>query len=1491
VVAGPDVGVTASVDFPVVVGRDGDVAIRDPTVSRKHVRVEPESDVLRVTDLDSAGGVSINGHRQRHAEVGAGDDITLGNSTVRVLRLLRYADAVTGPSFRVRLQGREQVVAVREGLSIGRDATCEIRIDDPTVSRRHAVIHMVGGEVRLEDLGSANGTRIGGRQVHGTATLLDGAVVQVGTASAQLTFSEGSSHGSVSVRVTAEGSQRVDTLEIDAGAEATVAEVTRELARYVSVPEKELLLYRVDDGVLLHPDDRWAATDARPGDQYVVGVGDASSFGSAPALRSTRRSTAVNQLPRTVWPPPAHVVERIDAPESTSLRGRGVLWQILGGIGAILIGLTLVVVNPGYAVFGIITGGIGIISIAASILGEQSRRRHRLAEFRRKLDELDQALVQSRERQSAAYRSLSPSIDELRSWITTSSPRIWERRPRDVDALCPTIGIGSRATLMEVERSRGNDSPFASELDAVTSRNAALDRVPVIGPGPSVGSLGVSGHPDRVRSLLAHMIIEAAALHPPGQLRIWVAATTPGWEWTRWLPHIGGGGPSSDASGAADLLAGSAREMSEPNSGTLHLVVVPESSRRMEMGGQLAAARGEALFVVGSVERRDLPSGLAVVLDIDSHGGGTVVGVYPDVPLGAIEVAGVDERTAEELAIAIGRLGGPRRQAAPSGLVELLGLGSATQPDVVGAWHRPPTARLTTAVGSDDTGAPVTIGFRRDGPHGMIAGTTGSGKSELLQTILTGLALRHSPAHLSLFLVDFKGGSTFAPLASLPHVVGLVTDLEHDSSLATRALTALDAEIDRRKRLLEAARVPDVIAYERMESAEHPPLADLLVVIDEFALLVERQPDVRDRLDTIATQGRSLGIHLLLATQSPSGVISHAIRTNTNLWICLRVVTESESLEILGTRDAARIPDGSPGRAIIRLGAAQDLRTFQAARIARPVPDAETPVRITRLGGGLPTAVWTRESRLTELDLVVAHICATAEQLALEPVTPLWLPPLPSDLPASDVSFDDRPADRLVALVGRSDHPRQHEQLPFVFDLSAAGHALVTGMFGFGKTTALRQIATDLAVHSSPADVHVYGIDGGAGALAALTALPHVGDVVAVNDVERLTRLIDRLTRIVETRRDQLATSGTGSFLRWRTVNGTPWVVLLVDDYAAFREVAEQVELGRLLERFNSLLQNGPAVGVHLVVAATQAADLRTREVNVMLARLVLRASDVADYGLVDARFAPREGPGSVAGRGLAPGAVEVQVCRPDTDDIAEVVQRWAHAAERAPQPVRRLPSTVDLAALPANDRGVVLGVGGPDVEPVIVPTDFTSTVLLVAGPSQSGRSTALITVFSAMNPDPSLVLVVATRPSPLRALAAELGATLHTTAAGLDVALDAFSALTGTGRVLVVDDAEAISAATGVSHRLEQLLREAPETGTSVLVSARVNDLPGMFDPWARYLMSLRRVVLLQPTVDDAFLFGIKLPVIPPPVVPGRGLFINRGQATVVQVATGGGS
>lgn len=341
VITGPDTGASTSVDVPVVVGREGDLAVCDPTASRRRWRVEPEGDHLHLTDAGSAAGNTVNGRPMQDGQIAAGHVVMFGGSSVRVLRFARYTDTAGGPAVTVRQHGRDRTIAARDGTTIGRDPSCGIRVDDPSVSRNHAVFRISGTgragrptDAQRHDRGRSSAARL--------RDCLRRARHEVGTAAARLTYTEASTgNGPASVRVAPEASGVRTAVTVDASPESTVAQVTAEFARVLNLPDSQLLMYRNDDGALFHPDDRWSAIGVHPGDEFVVGPGDASAFDAATSRRHARRRSILNQLPRTVWPEAPHVIARIDPPESTSFRGRGIVWQVGGGLGAVVIGLTL----------------------------------------------------------------------------------------------------------------------------------------------------------------------------------------------------------------------------------------------------------------------------------------------------------------------------------------------------------------------------------------------------------------------------------------------------------------------------------------------------------------------------------------------------------------------------------------------------------------------------------------------------------------------------------------------------------------------------------------------------------------------------------------------------------------------------------------------------------------------------------------------------------------------------------------------------------------------------------------------------------------------------------------------------------------------------------------------------------------------------------------------------------------------------------------------
>ena len=502
------------------------------------------------------------------------------------------------------------------------------------------------------------------------------------------------------------------------------------------------------------------------------------------------------------------------------------------------------------------------------------------------------------------------------------------------------------------------------------------------------------------------------------------------------------------------------------------------------------------------------------------------------------------------------RLAGPTRVS----LAELEPVGGDTATLIARRWKHAgrdpaPVARLGMSVDGS-----VDVDLVRDGPHGLVAGTTGSGKSELLRTMVVSLAAQVSPDHLTMILVDYKGGSTFDACVRLPHTVGVVTDL--DGGLAERMLVSLDAEVRRRERLLRAARADDLTGYRRTVDE---PLPRLVVVIDEFAALAKELPDFLGTLVAIAQRGRSLGIHLVLATQRPAGVVTDDIRANTNLRIALRLQDRTDAVDVVGEMAPAHFPVGAPGRAALRLGP-DELVVFQAATTSGPLPAARGPpaCRAPRRCCG-PWGI--RRGLAGDDSTVLEHLVdAIGQAMALVGSAPPhrpWIDALP-DVVLPRHLGDDREA------VGVLDIPAEQCRRPLVWRPSD-GTLLLVGAVGAGTTTAAVTVAARCARTARPEELHVYVVDAqGDAAWADFDALEPCGAVVRVAEIERLTRLFGRLAdeldrRAADARRE-------------------PAIVVVIDGLAALRHVLGDVAPGETAMRVDRILRDGPAVGIVAVV-------------------------------------------------------------------------------------------------------------------------------------------------------------------------------------------------------------------------------------------------------------------------------------------------------------------
>lgn len=1137
-------------------------------------------------------------------------------------------------------------------------------------------------------------------------------------------------------------------------------------------------------------------------------------------------------------------------------------------------------------------------------------------------------------------RTASPDPATVRVIATGPRHRLWERRRRDPDHLLFRVGsaeLPSEVTVEDPEQEAHRRVVRWSVPDA-----------PVTLSLRDCGVIGIAGAGDASRAIGRWIMIQAAVLHSPADVQV-VLLTDPGgaesWDWARWLPHARPASPS----GPAVLIGTDADSVGRRVAGLLELIE-GRANVRQTTGGAGFAEPDVVVLLDGSRRLRSLP-GVVQLLRA-----GPAVGVYalcldsderllPAECQAVVEATGAGLRVArtdaDELSGVVPEYlsptwcAGVARHLAPlrdvsddaddsalpsaSRLLDVLALDPPTAQAILAGWRM--GGRTTAAMVGESFDGPFEIDLRRDGPHGLIAGTTGSGKSELLQTIVATLAVANRPDAMTFVLVDYKGGSAFGDCVRLPHTVGMVTDL--DEHLVRRALESLTAELRRREHLLAAAGAKDIEDYTRDPGRE--PLPRLLIVIDEFASMVRDLPDFVTGLVNIAQRGRSLGIHLLLATQRPGGVVSPEIRANTNLRIALRVTDAAESQDVLNAPDAARIGKSTPGRAFVRLGHAS-LVPFQASRVGGrrtaavrddlPPPHVQ-PLAWVDLGRPIdagPAPAGAVQDDVTDLQVLVEAVRQAAELAGVAAQHSPWLPALPDVVTLAELEPAPWDGTGLApAPYGIDDLPARQARRTAAVELSRTGHLLVSGAPRTGRSQLLRTVAGSLATVHSCADLHIYGLDCGNGALLPLAALPHCGAVVTRTEVERAVRLIRRLGEEIRRRQAVLAAGGFADVTEQRAAEAPQrrlsHIVLLVDRWEGFLTSLGELDAGTLTDDVFIFLREGASVGVHLVITGDRSV-LTGRIATLVEEKLSFRLADRGDMSLLGLQ--PRNLPEEIAaGRAFrAESGIEVQVAllAPDPSGpaqaaaLAEIAATAVRRDAQVPAALRpfrlgELPTQIsyaEAAALrdPAAGPGwVLLGVGGDQLTGYGPDLATGVPAFVVGGPPKSGRSTALLAMARSALDSGQQVIILAPRSSPLRDLAGTPGVIRVFT--GTDVPADEFAAalaaLTGRG-LIVVDDAEAL-ADIAASADLRAVLRGGDQREVGIVYGGAPEDLGAGFSGWLVDARKARRGALLSPqNRTDGDLVGVRMPrtAVGQPVQPGRALlYLGGGEPILVQIPT----
>ncbi|WP_395725246.1 FtsK/SpoIIIE domain-containing protein [Nakamurella sp.] len=1368
-----------------------------------------------------------------------------------------------------------QEFPLAEGTSvIGRDAGCDVRLTDPLVSKRHARI-TVGDAAEIVDTGSANGLIIGGAQV----------------------------------------------------------------PRAVVRPHDRIILGETAIGITVH---RTAAA----------------------ALAQTA-DVDFNRSPRLDPTFPGEEFQAPDPPEKPQ-RQR---FPLIASLAPLVMGAVL---------FAFTRSALSIVFVALSplfMIGNwvdnriQNRRlvRDGDREFAAAVHQLREEIATALARERVGRLAECPSTAEVVDAMRRQTPLLWTRRREHERMLTIRLGVGTQPSRHTVElpnRSRTQPRHWLA-LAAVRDAAAEVPGVPVVGDLRDSGSIGVAGPRAAAVGVGRGLVAQLAGLHSPADLTVvaFVSADTIGdWGWLKWLPHNGSAfspvtGPQLAGEAAAGLrlvaeleeliirrTAVSAADTDAPPWPAVVAVIEDaapvERSRLVGLAESGPLAGVHVLWIAGGQER--LPAACRTFLAV-ADGSGTVAAgfVRAGAQIAPVVCETLDGPTASAAARALAPVGDagvrieddsdlPRSVS----FLALVGADLAADPAaVLERWRESesivrrggekPTRRRNLglrAVVGQSAGESLTLDLRSQGPHALVGGTTGAGKSEFLQSWVLGMAAGYSPDTLTFLFVDYKGGAAFAECISLPHSVGMVTDLS--PHLVRRALTSLNAELRHREHILNAKKVKDLLELQRRGDPDAPP--SLVIVVDEFAALVQEVPEFVDGVVNVAQRGRSLGLHLILATQRPAGVIKDNLRANTNLRIALRMADAADSTDVLGSPLAADFSPDIPGRGAAKTGPGRitgfqtgyvggwtgrgeervqlDLHelTFGAGRAW------EEPAEVSAAGGAESGA----ELGPTDIARLVGTVSEAARRAEIpEPRRP-WLPELAGTY---DLQFLRQRTDHELIL-GVLDDPGRQEQRSVAFQPDVDGNLAVYGTGGAGKSTLLRTLGIAAGITPRSGPCHVYGLDFGSAGLRMLEPLPHVGSIISGDDTERVVRLIRFLRELVEERAVRYAAARAGTITEYRQITGRadePRVLVLLDGLAGFR--AEYEFAGRA-NHFGSLTQvaaDGRPVGVHLVVSADRPATVPAALGSTIQRRVVLRLADDNDYLMLDTGTDVLDA-SSPPGRGVLDGK-DLQVAvfggAANVAEQARAIDRLAgtlRSRGTAPVPeIRRLPEVVhagDLAAAvaaasrtgtPGQPGGLagrlVIGLADDTLGPVAIEP---SGVFLLAGPPGSGRTTclgALATAAVRRRPNADRYYL-GNRRSPLAAtLPGRLGWTdaADSPERVAELAGKLASSLAAAPPTLVVIEGLTDFLSGPAEMALQELVKVVKAGDHLLLADSETSTLTSSW-PLVQSVRSARRGLALQPdqTEGDA-IFRTSFPRITrAEFPPGRGLLVEGGKTRKVQIA-----
>lgn len=1215
--------------------------------------------------------------------------------------------------------------------------------------------------------------------------------------------------------------------------------------------------------------------------------------------------------------------------------------------------------------------------------------------YRALLQRQRQDLELLRDKTQAALRHRAPDPLGCLGLAERQDPcRLWARAPYDEDFLALRLGMGAQPFQVTVKAPRQQSAldadPLIQAAQDLATEFAAVPEVPICLPLRQTGVAGLAGPRKDALNAARSLSLQIATHHSPHDVKIvaiYPANEAEDWDWLRWLPHAWADdhnhrflAQEQDAAhellnSFSDLLNRRKLQLEQDRSSAAqqhlpNLVFLLADPRMVEREPilPLLLKQGQILGAY-SIFLADRVAGLPKECQAIAKVGSGEPTLQRSSTPGSIPYN--PDQVSVELADRFSRTMAPIRLKRPSeateipaivSLLEVLDVERVENLNIAGRWKtNDPYRSMAVPVGRRAGGKLQCLDLHEPkpepdvqsghGPHALIAGMVGSGKSELVQSFVASLAVHFHPHEVVFVLLDFKPPGMAKALEGLPHVVNTI-DL-NDLDMVPRALKSLERELMRRGQLFERVGVTHIDDYierhRKHDIRAQEILPYVVLIVDEFTVLREKLPETMKRFEQVAIRGRAFGFRMILATQKPAGVVSQQVDSNTGLRLCLRVAKPEDSQEVLKCADAASLT--SAGRVYMRVG--KDIfELFQAAHSRAHyapggyvVSDPNEIVEVMLDGSHRPLRLSPKpkvvQEASTQIEALVAYIRTEAQREGINRLPGPWLPPLPVHLSLEEVrpmgGWDGttwQPIDRwLRPVIGLQDDPANQSQPMLQPDLGRKGHLFVCGGPASDNRMVLRTLVTSLVRDHSPAELHIYCLDLGSFGLQVFERLPHVGAVIHPDEPKRIKRLFRWLLEELESRKKWLAQHGAGNLAECRTQGTKDSVpaalMVVVDNLAALRDDLERVDdLARLA-------REGREVDIHLILAG----DQTTASVYKVLENVALKIAlqfDAADYKMIVGSHAPEVFlPRDMPGRGLCAGPplLECQVAapiagKPGAEQEAELekLAEDMHQASitlgyKSPTPIHELLSQISLDELvppdstdrwPAQalDAPLCVPIGRDDLtlDPISIDLVGDGPHFLVTGPQQGGKTTVLTTwLLGLARTFPPEIVQFVVFDSVMESLAPlkdlpHVGQRYATSPDDQIGILDELKKMLETRRtekqkrgrpamVLVIDDYQ-FTTSDDVKRSLQVLAPHYYPYGFHIILAVSLA-AAGTYDQLRNHIRDHHSGLFVggDDRVQFSSAFDLNLPQAQArqALPPGRGYLVRHGQPRLVQVATPG--